>query len=860
MSFKIWGLADLAKYTETMPLTPIDYNHVEANDGSDVNNHITFQRTQRNLYENELETYAFLEKLARSTNDTTGIFKGSFENEFNFNSTNDIVLSNIGGDYEVTKVKTIADVAGSLGGKYFNINTSNGLLFYVWFDVDAGSSDPAPGGRVGIKVDISSGDNAEDVAFALRDAVDANVNYNATIPAISDEVIIVNTLPGTCVDTVDVDTTFTITTETQGANQYKYYTRLKPGIAYLNGVIVSVKPQTHITERILIKIFNLEDWAPGGENITINYDYTNDEYNAVLKKKDTSDALQTYTFNNSGANYNTGIDLLQAIYDHPVFHNAMENAIGGDLTKILLEPIAEITSTGVKFWSINNDGSIGFGASGDFDLWSFNVTTYDTATPDIVVGTPNDTRLFFQNFNDFKNNIYFNVPKTWSTDTTETLAADQTKQFDPASIGVDWTEVTDGSSFITILRQHDGLTYASGSASFGWAEGLINQYDPFGVVPGTESDKFFVNKDLLVQWGPNVGDWGKFSTIATAALTGINTVDTVNNLPIPPSGGDGSAYFVKDINQFYRYSSSIAGWIPVSDPHKQLWGTVGTMLGTQSTDAPTNTIFQFSGLWWKTDGSNIQVFKNGLFQLMGSSYDYTITDHNTITLVNACLDTDKITVRIAEGGEEWYPDRVNYVAGTASGAYTGDLSEFSVFFQLVQDRVDVFVNGALQKDSVFTDTMTETVGGNTDRIIDNTKTFTTANIGNYILVKNVTLLDNEYEIRRVVSVPNSTTLVLDSVLPQNTTVGDTYSLYEDYDYFVDEYGESGSGSGVYDRIMFSNPQTAGSFIEIRDRATMVGSLDLNNKGTVFPSSPIFGYKFYRTDLDAWFTWNGTSWS
>lgn len=73
---------------------------------------------------------------------------------------------------EIVQIRTVGDTAGSLGGKYFNIDGAHDKeLFYVWYDVDNGSVDPAPAGRTGIEVNISSGDSANLVATLTEIAI-----------------------------------------------------------------------------------------------------------------------------------------------------------------------------------------------------------------------------------------------------------------------------------------------------------------------------------------------------------------------------------------------------------------------------------------------------------------------------------------------------------------------------------------------------------------------------------------------------------------------------------------------------------------------------------------------------------------
>lgn len=88
-----------------------------------------------------------------------------------------------------------ADAAGSLGGKYFVINTPyGGVSYYVWVDVDNGSTDPGISGKTGVEVNISSGDSANTVASAVQAAVDALSDISASVTG--DTVTITNDDPG----------------------------------------------------------------------------------------------------------------------------------------------------------------------------------------------------------------------------------------------------------------------------------------------------------------------------------------------------------------------------------------------------------------------------------------------------------------------------------------------------------------------------------------------------------------------------------------------------------------------------------------------------------------------------------------
>ena len=123
---------------------------------------------------------------------------------------------NYAGAKEVTEVDCVADVAASLDGSYFLINSAaNATAYYVWIDVDAGGNDPAPVGKTPIHVSISSNDSANAVAAAVQAAVDASADFSATVDM--DAVTITNAAVGVATDAADNDTGFAISTLTQGA-------------------------------------------------------------------------------------------------------------------------------------------------------------------------------------------------------------------------------------------------------------------------------------------------------------------------------------------------------------------------------------------------------------------------------------------------------------------------------------------------------------------------------------------------------------------------------------------------------------------------------------------------------------------
>ena len=129
---------------------------------------------------------------------------------------NHISLMLYGRRKEITEVTTVGDlVSDSLGGTYFELDSPT-ISYYVWIDVDNGSTDPAPVGRTGIEVDIASGATASQVASAIQAAVDALGDFSASV--LADVVTITNTASGSVTDSTDVDTGFTIVTLQQGTD------------------------------------------------------------------------------------------------------------------------------------------------------------------------------------------------------------------------------------------------------------------------------------------------------------------------------------------------------------------------------------------------------------------------------------------------------------------------------------------------------------------------------------------------------------------------------------------------------------------------------------------------------------------
>lgn len=115
---------------------------------------------------------------------------------------------------EVTEVDTIDADSLLADGSYFKLFTAS-TTFYVWMNLDAGGNDPAPDTSwTGIAVSVSTGDADTAVATAVKNAVDGNSNFGASVA--SNTVTITHASAANVTNAVDVDTSFTISITTEG--------------------------------------------------------------------------------------------------------------------------------------------------------------------------------------------------------------------------------------------------------------------------------------------------------------------------------------------------------------------------------------------------------------------------------------------------------------------------------------------------------------------------------------------------------------------------------------------------------------------------------------------------------------------
>jgi hypothetical protein len=122
-----------------------------------------------------------------------------------------------GGVAETSTLQAVADVSGSLDGKYFVVNDALGSVG-VWFDVDDnGTSKPAGASACSRAIEVKNvvaGANANAVATAIQVAIDADSAFSATVST-NTVTIVAGKAPLT--DIVDGNTGFTFAVTQQGA-------------------------------------------------------------------------------------------------------------------------------------------------------------------------------------------------------------------------------------------------------------------------------------------------------------------------------------------------------------------------------------------------------------------------------------------------------------------------------------------------------------------------------------------------------------------------------------------------------------------------------------------------------------------
>ena len=489
--FKIWGEEDIVRDVEDFGGTT-EYNHIESYVGDDELTAPDLSRPVRNIFENQNWIYQYLESVADMHEDSYGVYRNSLENALKVDDSTDFVALPVNGSFETTTIAFDSGITLSdLNSEYFTINDGNDNAYYVWFNYNSTGSDPAPGGT-GIEIAILTTDDINDVIITmvaeLNAVAPAYTIFNATPNYVTDTITVLTTVLGNVTSSTQgtVDSGDILITAINGSATYKKYVRIPPGVARVGDTIFGNIPQTWIAERQLERILGLETDEATPEYVTITYDYTNDKYQARVYTKNSSTGVVDYDeFVNGGTwgtvtdGYDTGAELIHAIFQNTKFTTAMYNGLGGyNYDRITLEPTLEIADTGtsvVRYIYIDSttfdftwDSSAGTGT----DLNLFTVD-FDADATSITINTLTDTRTFFQRNVDYNQDLFLNVPRTISGEAgdpgTEDLGS------------LDFNKVTNQDVTIKVLRQNAG---SDDSSYIMWDESEGN---------------FDSNRDLLIR-------------------------------------------------------------------------------------------------------------------------------------------------------------------------------------------------------------------------------------------------------------------------------------------------------------------------------------------------------------------------
>lgn len=132
---------------------------------------------------------------------------------------------------EITTATAVADIANSLAGTYFLINSAlNETEYYIWYKVSGIGADPSLSGKIGIRVDIVTSDTATAVALATR--VKLNQYDDFIVTGATNQIIITNIKDGVTDSAVAGTSGFTIVITQEGDGED----------ASLNKIILSNKP------------------------------------------------------------------------------------------------------------------------------------------------------------------------------------------------------------------------------------------------------------------------------------------------------------------------------------------------------------------------------------------------------------------------------------------------------------------------------------------------------------------------------------------------------------------------------------------------------------------------------------------
>lgn len=137
------------------------------------------------------------------------------------NRAANIKISPVDVTWEIEE-KFCVDVAGAvatdLDGTHFLFSTPT-TDYYVWFDLDNGSTDPAVAGRTGIEVDVATGDSEATIVAAIETAVEGATAYEGVVDA-SVVTFVFNTTDSVLNSPADGDSGLGIIAVNTGASTY----------------------------------------------------------------------------------------------------------------------------------------------------------------------------------------------------------------------------------------------------------------------------------------------------------------------------------------------------------------------------------------------------------------------------------------------------------------------------------------------------------------------------------------------------------------------------------------------------------------------------------------------------------------
>ena len=190
----------------------------------------------------------------------------------------------------------------------------------------------------------------------------------------------------------------------------KYYARLTPGIAK-NNVIYINKPATELAKRELEEILKIRR-DENDEFVDIKYDIINDKFSAKISKV-INGRIEILNF----SEYNTGVELLFAIFQTSSLTDFFVNTIGDDFTKIDLEKTVKIDSTGTYYWCLKDDGDIDLLTSvSGVKLCSFSVS--DLSNGIDTIDNSHDISSLASEGESFPSSPIF-AQEFWKTDTSK---------------------------------------------------------------------------------------------------------------------------------------------------------------------------------------------------------------------------------------------------------------------------------------------------------------------------------------------------------------------------------------------------------------------------------------------------------